>query len=61
VSDWQQIPEYKASLQQALGPARASQLAEAVGGRLATFRDAARRLDRNMSAIVDAATVAAAR
>jgi len=52
VGDWERIPEYKASLQQALGTAKASQLAGEVLPRLPAFNAFARRLSSNLMKIV---------
>lgn len=52
VADWEAIPEYKASLETALGAAAASRLGETVATRLPAFRVAARRLDDNLQALM---------
>lgn len=54
VPDWRVIPEYKASLEAALGEKGAAKLADAVQPRLAEFKAAARRLDDNLEAIIRA-------
>lgn len=51
VSDWRRIPEYWASLQKALGPQGAENLAGAVTPRLPAFRTTARALHDNLAAI----------
>jgi GMP synthase-like glutamine amidotransferase len=48
VSDWENIPEYFASLQAALGAERAAGLASAVRPQLPAFRKAAQRLNANL-------------
>lgn len=52
VSDWESIPEYKASLEQALGADEAARLAENVAPKLDAFEAAAHRLYSNFSAIL---------
>jgi len=52
VPDWESVPEYKASLQQALGAKNAAHLAETVAPKLAAFTLAARRLHDNLAAIL---------
>jgi hypothetical protein len=52
VPDWEKIPEYKASLEQALGAEAAARLCSAVQAKLPNFRAAARRLNENLSAIL---------
>jgi GMP synthase-like glutamine amidotransferase len=52
VSDWEAIPEYKASLAQALGAVEAGRLSEKVAARLPYFRTAARKLNDSLAAIV---------
>jgi GMP synthase-like glutamine amidotransferase len=54
VAEWGAIPEYKASLERALGADRAAGLADDVAPRLPAFREAARRLDANLWTIVEA-------
>ncbi|MEP9373035.1 type 1 glutamine amidotransferase [Mesorhizobium sp. KR1-2] len=51
VADWERIPEYRASLNQALGPVQASRLAETVALHLPRFRQTARRLNDNLMAL----------
>lgn len=51
VSDWEAIPDYKASLEQALG-SKASGLAAEVASKLPDFRRAARRLNDNLMGLV---------
>jgi GMP synthase-like glutamine amidotransferase len=53
VTDWEAIPEYKASLEQALGIAEASRLAAEVAGKLPDFRVAAHRLNDNLQSLID--------
>jgi GMP synthase-like glutamine amidotransferase len=52
VGDWERIPEYKASLEKALGIERAAGLSSVVLPRLPDFRTAARRLDDNLQSIL---------
>jgi GMP synthase-like glutamine amidotransferase len=52
VDDWRRIPEYKASLETALGVERADGLADVVISKLPDFRAAARRLNDNLMAIL---------
>lgn len=52
VPDWQVIPEYKASLEAALGVEGAARLDRDVRPKLTGFRTAARRLDDNLEAII---------
>ncbi len=52
VGDWEAIPAYRASLEQALGRDEAARLASAVEPRLPEFRRAARRLNDNLMAIL---------
>lgn len=52
VAEWGRIPEYEASLDQALGPERARGLEGLVAPRLAAFRQAAKRLDDNLAGIM---------
>jgi len=59
VSDWEKLPEYKASLEQALGVEEAARLAGAVGPKLPVFNAAARRLNENLTAIVANSSLAA--
>jgi GMP synthase-like glutamine amidotransferase len=60
VGEWGNIPEYKASLERALGKERAARLEDEVAAKLGDFGRAARRLDENLSAIVEAARPPAA-
>lgn len=48
VGDWERIPAYRASLEQALGEAGAARLGPTVRDRLPEFRRAARRLNANL-------------
>ena len=58
VSDWAGLPEYRASLEQALGVEGAGRLEDVVHARLPAFRGAARRLNDNLMALIaDAAVV----
>jgi len=50
VTDWQEVPAYAASLEQALGAERASGLAAEVAPRLPEFRSACETIYRNFSA-----------
>jgi len=50
--DWEAVPEYKNSLERALGKEEAARLNEVVAPRLDTFGSAARRLCDNFSAIL---------
>ena len=52
VDDWEKIPEYKASLQKALGAEKAAQLADDVLQRLPAFQTSARRLNNNLTKII---------
>lgn len=52
VGDWERIPEYRASLDRALGPDEASRLAETVAPCLPSFRQTARRLNDNLMALM---------
>jgi len=61
VSEWARIPEYKASLEQALGAQEAANLASRVSPKLPAFRAAARRLNDNLSSIVTAVSHVAAK
>nr|WP_315918230.1 type 1 glutamine amidotransferase [Mesorhizobium sp. SP-1A] len=47
VDDWARIPEYKASLERAMGSEEAEKLAAAVAPNLAEFRNTARRINDN--------------
>jgi GMP synthase-like glutamine amidotransferase len=53
VTDWARIPEYQSSLERALGAERARGLEAEVGKRLADFRMAAQRLERNIATITE--------
>ncbi len=53
VSDWESIPEYRASLEVALGVADAAELGGRLLPKLADFRAAARRLNTNLMAVVE--------
>jgi GMP synthase-like glutamine amidotransferase len=48
VADWETVPTYRASLEQALGLEKASRLSETVAPHLATFRATAKRIDDNL-------------
>lgn len=52
VGDWQQIPEYEASLIQALGPKKAADLATEVTPHLAGFERAASIINDNLMSLV---------
>jgi GMP synthase-like glutamine amidotransferase len=52
VADWGLIPAYKTSLERALGIEQASRLGEIVAPRLSAFRQAARRLNGNLSTMI---------
>ena len=54
VGEWERIPEYKASLEQALGSERARQLKGEVAQQLDNFGRAANRLNSNLLAIIRA-------
>jgi len=51
VRDWGIIPEYRASLEAALGRGAAERLEAEIAPRLPAFREAAERLDRNFAAL----------
>lgn len=55
VADWAAIPEYKESLERAMGASAAATLDEAMASRLADFRAAAMKLNDNLAAIVASA------
>lgn len=55
VGEWGSIPEYKASLERALGKERAARLEGDVAQKLGDFRRAASRVAANLEAIVQAA------
>jgi GMP synthase-like glutamine amidotransferase len=57
VTDWELIPAYKTSLERALGIEEASRLGEIVAPRLSAFRQAARRLNRNLSTMISSTSV----
>lgn len=52
VPEWQVIPAYAESLEAALGREEAAKLEARVGPKLPAFRDAARRIDVNLAAIL---------
>lgn len=52
VGDWSQIPEYAASLEQALGADEAGRLAQTVAPHLPIFRATARRINDNFFAAI---------
>ncbi len=52
VPDWEAVPAYKASLEQALGSEEAARLNEVVAPKLDAFGAAARRIYDNFSAVV---------
>ncbi|WP_138468351.1 type 1 glutamine amidotransferase [Poseidonocella sp. HB161398] len=56
VADWQQVPAYAASLETALGAARARGLAAEVAPRLPEFRAACETIYRNFCALMAAET-----
>jgi GMP synthase-like glutamine amidotransferase len=55
VTDWGCVPEYKASLDQALGSQAASELAGDVLWKLPAFRRTAQQVDQNLAAILEGA------
>jgi GMP synthase-like glutamine amidotransferase len=55
VTEWSNIPEYRAGLERMLGPGATTRLSELVERRLPSFAASARRLNDNISAIVMAA------
>lgn len=55
VSDWGAIPEYKASLERALGPDGLTQIGAACDSNMAAFQTAARRLYGNIMASIEKA------
>ncbi|TAH67788.1 MAG: type 1 glutamine amidotransferase [Rhodopseudomonas palustris] len=55
VPQWRELPAYAASLDAALGPQRAAQLADDTAARLPAFAQAARRLNDNFLKLVAAA------
>jgi GMP synthase-like glutamine amidotransferase len=56
VSDWEAVPAYKTSLDQALGSEGASRLGETVAPHLATFRATAKRINDNFLDVIDNGT-----
>lgn len=52
VGDWERIPEYKASLEQALGSVEASKLSATVEPRLPAFRRTAKILNENLMSLI---------
>lgn len=52
VAEWGRIPEYKLSLERALGAEKAAGLEDIIAPRLSAFRAAAQRMDDNLSALV---------
>lgn len=54
VTEWSNIPEYRAGLERILGPGATTRLSELVARRLPSFSASARRLNDNISAIVAA-------
>jgi len=52
VSDWEAIPEYRASLEQALGHVQAAQLSGKLAARLPDFNISARLLNDNLQALI---------
>jgi GMP synthase-like glutamine amidotransferase len=57
VADWELIPAYKSSLERALGIEQAALLDEIVAPKLSAFRQAARRLNRNLSTMISGTSV----
>ncbi|SDO30222.1 GMP synthase-Glutamine amidotransferase [Filomicrobium insigne] len=55
VSDWEQIPEYKASLNEALGPEKAARLSTDVEAQLRGFHRTARLLSDNLLSLIASA------
>ncbi len=55
VSEWKQIPEYKASLERSLGAKEAARLEDVVAAKLPGFHAAARQIENNLSNIVQRA------
>jgi GMP synthase-like glutamine amidotransferase len=60
VTDWERIPAYRASLEQALGAERAAGLGAEVAPRLNAFGASARRLNDNLFALLKGAVSKAA-
>ncbi len=56
VSDWEQIPEYKASLINALGAEQAAQLGAVVMAKLPDFRTRAERINANLWSLLASGT-----
>ncbi len=56
VADWNRIPEYRASLEQALGSQGATELTRTVTQHLPRFRATAERIDHNLTSLLAAAT-----
>ena len=54
VADWAAIPEYKQSLERVMGSGAAATLEASMAPRLVDFRQAAKRLNDNLMAIVAA-------
>ncbi len=52
VPDWEAVPAYKTSLEQALGREQAARLNEVIAPRLGVFGEAARKLYDNFSAVL---------
>jgi GMP synthase-like glutamine amidotransferase len=52
VGEWRDVPEYAASLRQALGAEAAARLDDVVAARLPAFGAAARRLNDNLFDII---------
>jgi GMP synthase-like glutamine amidotransferase len=52
VGEWEQIPEYRASLERAIGASEAARLGERIAPKMVAFAAAARLIDGNLSQIV---------
>ncbi len=52
VTEWEQIPEYKESLEKAIGAEEAARLGETIAPKMAAFELAARLINDNLNAIV---------
>ncbi len=52
VTEWEQIPEYRESLEKAIGAAEAARLGETIAPKMAAFNAAARLIDGNLNGIV---------
>jgi GMP synthase-like glutamine amidotransferase len=52
VSEWEQIPEYRESLEKAIGAAEAARLSETIAPKMPAFAAAARLINDNLSRIV---------